>query len=65
MPNWSGLTSSGVMGDATVATAAKGRAFLQRAQEEAADFIAQTAQRRPDPGADHHDQERSVQSAQG
>jgi creatinine amidohydrolase len=65
MPNWSGLTSSGVMGDATVATAAKGRTFLERAQDEAADFIAETAQRRPDPGADHHDQERNAQSAQG
>jgi hypothetical protein len=38
---------------------------LERAQEEAADFIAQTARRRPDPGADHHDQERNAQSAQG
>jgi creatinine amidohydrolase len=54
MPHWSGLTESGVMGDATVATAGKGHLFLERAQEEAADFIAETAYRRRDPGADRH-----------
>ena len=64
MPNWSGLSDSGVMGDATVATAAKGRTFLERAQEEAADFIAETAQRRPGPGRDHHAKRKSgTQSA--
>ena len=54
MPHWSGLTDSGVMGDATVATAAKGRVFLERAQEEAAEFIAEVAARPRDPGIDHH-----------
>ena len=54
MPNWSGLSHSGVMGDATVATADKGREWLRRAQEEAADFIAETAHRQHDPGADRH-----------
>jgi creatinine amidohydrolase len=65
MPNWSGLTRSGVMGDATVATAVKGRSFLQRARDEAADFIAETADRRPDPGHDHHDHEMEAQRAPG
>jgi creatinine amidohydrolase len=55
MPHWSGLTRSGVMGDPTVATAEKGRVLLERAREEAAGFIAETARRRRDPGADHHD----------
>jgi creatinine amidohydrolase len=55
MPNWSGLSRSGVMGDATVATVAKGRTLLERAQEEAADFIAETLARPKEPGIDHHD----------
>jgi creatinine amidohydrolase len=54
MPNWSGLTTSGVMGDPTVATAEKGRILLERAQEEAAGFIAEAASRPRAPGADHH-----------
>ena len=54
MPHWSGLTNSGVMGDATVATAEKGRLFLERAQAEAAEFIAEVAARPRDPGIDHH-----------
>ncbi len=57
MPNWSGLTHSGVVGDATVATADKGRVLLERAREEAAGFIAETSVRRRDPGLDHHDPE--------
>ncbi len=58
MPHWSGLSDSGVMGDATVATAAKGRAFLDRAQEEAAGFITEAAQRPRAPGRDRHTEER-------
>jgi creatinine amidohydrolase len=58
MPNWSGLTRSGVMGDATVATAEKGRILLERAREEAAGFIVEVASRSRDPGIDHHDLER-------
>jgi creatinine amidohydrolase len=53
-PHWSGLSESGVMGDPTVATAEKGRAFLERACEEAAGFIAETAYRQRAPGRDHH-----------
>lgn len=54
MPHWSGLTRSGVIGDPTVASAEKGRVLLDRARDEAADFIAETAARRRDPGIDHH-----------
>lgn len=53
-PNWSGFSESGVMGDPTVATAEKGRVFLERATEEAAGFIAETARRPHAPGRDHH-----------
>lgn len=63
MPNWSGLTHSGVMGDATVATADTGRALLERAQEEAAGFIAETAYRTRDPGSDRHTTESEPQGA--
>ncbi len=60
-PHWSGLTRSGVMGDATVANAEKGRRFLARAQEEAAGFIGETASRPRAPGTDHHrDREETV-----
>jgi creatinine amidohydrolase len=62
MPHWSGLTRSGVMGDATVATAEKGRVWLERAQAEAAEFIAEAAVRPPAPGADHHEIDRRVSS---
>jgi creatinine amidohydrolase len=55
MPHWSGLTASGVMGDATVATADKGRVWLERAQAEAAGFIAEAASRPRAPGVDHHE----------
>jgi len=53
-PNWSGFSESGVMGDPTVATAEKGRVFLDRAIEEATDFIADAARRPRAPGRDHH-----------
>lgn len=56
-PNWSGFSRSGVMGDPTVATADKGRAFLERAQEEAAGFIAEVAHRMRAPGQDRHQEE--------
>jgi creatinine amidohydrolase len=55
MPYWSALTRSGVMGDATVATAEKGRALLERARQEAADFIQEVASRPHEPGGDRHD----------
>jgi creatinine amidohydrolase/Fe(II)-dependent formamide hydrolase-like protein len=54
MPYWSGLTHSGVMGDATAATADKGRTLLECAQEEAVGFIGETAYRTRDPGSDRH-----------
>jgi len=53
-PHWSALTESGVTGDATAATEAKGRALLDRAQEEIAEFIAEVAVRPRAPGRDHH-----------
>ncbi len=56
MPHWSALTRSGVMGDATVATAEKGRVLLERAREEAAAFIAEVAATPHRAGADRHDQ---------
>ncbi len=58
MPHWSGLSESGVMGDATAASAGKGEAFLTRAQEEAAGFIAEAAHRPRTPGRDRHTDER-------
>ncbi len=56
-PHWSGFSHSGVMGDPTVATAEKGRVFLERAQEEAAGFIAEVAHRTRAPGEDRHTEE--------
>jgi creatinine amidohydrolase len=53
-PHWSGFSESGVMGDPTVASAEKGRMFLERAREEAAGFIAEVANRRRTPGVDRH-----------
>ena len=53
-PHWSGFSESGVMGDPTVASAEKGRLFLVRAREEAAEFIAEVAGRERAPGRDHH-----------
>jgi creatinine amidohydrolase len=53
-PHWSGFSESGVMGDPTVATVEKGRAFLERAQEEASEFITEVALRPRAPGSDHH-----------
>ena len=54
-PHWSAFSESGVMGDPTLATAEKGRTFLERAQEEAAGFIGEVAARPCAPGRDHHD----------
>ena len=53
MPAWSGLTPSGVTGDATLATDDKGRAGW-RAQDEIAGFITEIRDRpHPEP-IDHH-----------
>lgn len=54
-PYWSGFSESGVMGDPTVATVEKGQVFLDRAQEEASEFISEVALRPRAPGSDHHD----------
>jgi creatinine amidohydrolase len=51
---WSGWTESGVIGDATVATAEKGRLWLERAVAETAEHIDEMARRAPRPGRDHH-----------
>ena len=52
---WSGWTESGVLGDATVATAEKGRIWLEQAVKEVCDHIDELARRSPRPGRDHHD----------
>jgi len=54
MPHWSALTESGVTGDATAATAAKGRIFLAQAVAEVAEFIGDVATQPHAPGRDHH-----------
>jgi creatinine amidohydrolase len=54
MPAWSSLTSSGVTGDATLATEAKGRAWLERAQTEIAGFIDEIRLRAHPEPVDHH-----------
>ncbi len=52
---WSGWTESGVVGDATVASAEKGRRWLEQAVREIGDYIDDVARRAPRPGRDHHD----------
>jgi len=54
MPHWSALTTSGVTGDAAAGTAEKGRVWLEQAQKEIAEFIAEVAVRPHAPGVDHH-----------
>ena len=54
-PHWSGLSRSGVVGDATLATREKGEALLSAAVAEIRDFIAEMARRRRLPGVDHHE----------
>jgi creatinine amidohydrolase len=54
MPHWSALTESGVTGDATLATAEKGRRWLARAQEEIAEYIAEVRARAHPAAVDHH-----------
>lgn len=55
MPQWSGWSESGVVGDATVATAEKGEAWLAAAVTEIGEFIEDIATRRRRPGRDHHE----------
>ena len=52
---WSGWTESGVIGDATVATAEKGRIWLEQAVTEVCQHIDEMHRREPRPGRDHHD----------
>jgi len=54
-PHWSGLSRSGVVGDATVATADKGERLLSAAVNEIRAFIGEIARRRRLPGEDHHE----------
>jgi len=54
-PHWSGLSRSGVVGDATLATREKGEALLSAAVDEIGAFIAEMARRRRLPGEDHHE----------
>jgi creatinine amidohydrolase len=54
-PHWSGLSRSGVVGDATVATADKGEQLLSAAVSEIQAYIAEIAIRRRLPGEDHHE----------
>jgi creatinine amidohydrolase len=54
-PHWSGLSRSGVVGDATVATADKGKRLLSAAVDEIRAYIAEIATRRRLPGEDHHE----------
>jgi creatinine amidohydrolase len=54
-PYWSAFSKSGVMGDATVATAEKGRVWLDQAHDEVARFIGEVARRPHAGGDDHHD----------
>jgi creatinine amidohydrolase len=54
MPHWSALSASGVTGDATLATAAKGSRWLARAQEEIAQFICEVRDRAHPQPVDHH-----------
>jgi creatinine amidohydrolase len=54
MPHWSSLTRSGVTGDATLATAEKGRRWLARAQDEIAEYIAEVRERPHPTPVDHH-----------
>ena len=53
-PHWSGLSESGVVGDATVATREKGETLLAAAVEEIGEYIAEMAARPRRPGRDHH-----------
>ena len=54
-PHWSGLSRSGVVGDATVATADKGKRLLSAAVNEIRAYIGEIATRRRLPGEDHHE----------
>jgi creatinine amidohydrolase len=52
---WSAWSESGVVGDATVATAEKGRLWFDQAVKEIGEYIDDVAQRPLRPGTDHHD----------
>jgi creatinine amidohydrolase len=54
-PHWSGLSRSGVVGDATLATADKGERLLSAAVNEIRAYIAEMATRRRLVGEDHHE----------
>ena len=54
-PHWSGLSRSGVVGDATVATAEKGERLLSAAVAEIREYIEEMATRPRRPGRDNHE----------
>lgn len=51
---WSQMTQTGVVGDATVATAEKGRRLLEAASEELCEVMREMKARPRRPRADHH-----------
>ena len=54
-PHWSGLSRSGVVGDATVATAEKGSRLLSAAVAEIREYIEEMATRPRRPGGINHE----------
>ena len=54
MEHWSRLSESGVMGDPTKATAAKGRAFLEAAANGIVELVDELLARERKPRKDHH-----------
>jgi len=55
MPWWSSFSRSGVQGDATKATAAKGRALFDAAVQEVTDFVRELRATPLPQRVDHHD----------
>jgi creatinine amidohydrolase len=51
---WSAWSESGVVGDATLATAEKGRIWLEQAVKEIVDYIDEVGRRPLGRGRDHH-----------
>jgi creatinine amidohydrolase len=54
MPWWSSFSESGVQGDATMATAAKGRALFEAATQEIANFVSELQSLSIPERKDHH-----------
>jgi creatinine amidohydrolase len=54
---WSAWSRSGVVGDATVASAEKGRLWLEQAVKEVGEYVDEVARRPLRAGGDHHDRD--------